>query len=367
MAVTKPIHTLNARGNIMLEVMRDHFKLTPQHMQREIQGMRRMLEDALSKKGISYEKLKSALVPDQKRREIALVFDTLTIESSWYGFDVFKRIIPLLEKKSNHSILVGDYLDQPGQTDRLFAAFEESVNLRRNVEFRHPTQFYIVYLNNLSASMIQRFDEGLKDYEAYVGFADTTYASVFKLYLSTMLVNLGIKHGSLFIQGHEPDRPETDDVNMCGYPFEASGFVCRSISADLEGVLLTYKIERPVFQGFEVDTEFALNAISVQPLPLDDFTIEVEDAKLAYVKSIKEGSVERAGLEAITPAELAGLIKAKISASYIYNLVFLAEHDVAKFNVIIELPSRASREPTRLLAALEYKPDQKVLRLLTLF
>jgi hypothetical protein len=313
----------------MLEVTRDYFKLTPQRMQREIQGMRGLLEDALSKKGISYEKLRSALVPDRKRREVALVFDTLAIESSWYGLDVFQRVIPLLDNKSNHSILVGDYLDRPGQEKQLFAAFEESVQLRRNVEFRHPTQFYIVYVNNLTDTMVRRLDEGLSGYKAYVGFADTTYSSVFKFYLSTMLVNLGIKHGSIFLQGHEPDRPEADDVNMCGYPFEDFGFVCRSVSSDLEGVLLTYKIERPVFPGFEVDTEFALNAISLLPLPLDDFKIEVEEAKLAYVKSIKEGSVERAGLDAVTTAELAELIKAKISASYIYNLIFLEEHDVA--------------------------------------
>ncbi len=367
MTKTKPIHTLNARGNVMLEVMRGYFKLTPHHMQREIQSMRNILEDALSKKGISYSKLRTALVPDRKRREIALVFDTTSIKSSWYGLDVFEHIIPLLESDSNHSILVGDYSGENYQIEKLFAAFEEAVQLRRNVIFQHPTQFYIVYINNLTDAMVRRFDEGLADYEAYVGFADMTYASVFKLYLSTMLVNLGIKHGSIFIQGHEPDRSEDEDVNMCGYPFEESGFTCRSVSSDLVGVLLTYKIERPVFAGFEVDTEFALNAISLLPLPLDDFKIEVEEAKLNYVKSVKKGSVERAGLEGITALELAELIKDKISASYIYNLEFLEAHNVAKFNIIIELPSRSSCEPTRLLAALEYKPEQKVLRLITLF
>lgn len=367
MTESKPIHTLNARGNIMLEVTRDYFKLTPAHIQREIQGMRQMLEQALAMKGIAYADLRSALVPDRKRREIALVFDTTSIESSWYGWDVFERIIPLLDKDSNHSILVGDYLDRPGQIDKLFDAFEESVQLRRSVDFHHPTQFYIVYLNNLTEAMVARFDEGLKDYKAYVGFADTTYASRFKIYISTMLVNLGIKHGSIFIQGHEPDREDSEDVNMCGYPFEEAGFTCRSVNGDIAGVLLSYKIERPVFPGFETDTEFALNAISLLPLPLDDFDVEVAEAKLAYIKMAKEGSVERAGLEAVSTTQLEKLIKEKISASYIYNLVFLKEHSVAKFNIILELASSRGLEPARLLAALEYKPEEKKLRLLTLF
>jgi hypothetical protein len=336
-------------------------------MHREIQGLRRLVEEALAEKGISYDKLKSALVPDRKRREIALVFDTLSIKSNWYGNDVFERIIPLFDKRSNHSILVGDYLDHQGQADQLFEAFEEAVQLRRDVEFRHPTQFYIVYLNNLTEAMVRRFDEGLLGYPAYVGYADMTYTSHFKIYLSTMLVNLGIKHGSVIIQPHEPDRPNTEDVNMCGYPFEEHGFICRSVSSDLEGVLLSYKIERPVFPGFEVDTEFALNAISLDPMDLDDFEIEVDDAKLAYIKTQKAGSIERSGLEPITSKELAELIRGKISGNYIYNLASDEERGVTKFNIILEVQSRIGPQPTRLLAALEYQPDRKRLRLITLF
>ena len=46
----RPIHTLNARGHVMLEVMRDFFKLDADHMLAEIQGMRRMVVDALAAK-----------------------------------------------------------------------------------------------------------------------------------------------------------------------------------------------------------------------------------------------------------------------------------------------------------------------------
>ncbi|MFA1753612.1 hypothetical protein [Xanthomonas campestris] len=363
----KPIHTLNARGNVMLEVTRDYFKLSFRQMQQQIQIMRNSVENELAQKGVSYDKLKSALVPDRERREVALVFDTLSIESSWYGFDVFERIIPLLDKKSNHSILVGDYLNRPRQAEEIFRAFEDAVNLKRSVEFRHPTQFYIVYLNNLTDAMVQRFDEGLAGYKAYVGFAETTYNSAFKFYLSTMLTDLCVKNGSIIIQGHEPDRPRNEDVNMSGYPFENSGFVCRSISSDLQGVFLSYKTERPVIDGFEVDTEFALNAISLLPMVLDDFIIEVDEAKLNYLKTEKSGSMARAGLEAITSEELSGLIKEKIAGNYIYNLVFLEEHDVSKFNIIIELSSKDIPAVTRILAALEYKPKKKALKVITLY
>jgi hypothetical protein len=83
---TKPIHTLDARDNVMLEVMRDYFNLDPRRMYYEIQGMREMVEGTLRQKGVNYDELRSALVPSQDRREIALVFDSTAVESHWYGF-----------------------------------------------------------------------------------------------------------------------------------------------------------------------------------------------------------------------------------------------------------------------------------------
>lgn len=76
MSAPKSLHTLNARDHVMLQVMRDHFKLSADQMFREIQGLRHTVEETSAQKDISYDKLKSALVPDQHRREIALVFDS---------------------------------------------------------------------------------------------------------------------------------------------------------------------------------------------------------------------------------------------------------------------------------------------------
>ena len=367
MATIKALHTLNARDHVMLKVMRDYFNLGSKEMFREIQGMRNSVEDALSKKGINYDKLRSTLVPAQDKREIALVFDTTAIDSTWYGFEVMKRIIPFFHRRSNHSVLLGDYLDKPSHEEKLFAALRQAVKPRRDVIFKHPTQFFIVYINNLTDNMIQRFDEGLSLYGAYVGIADTTYGSLFKTCLSTMLVNSFVKHGRVILQGHEPDRADEDDVNMSGYPFEENGYVCRSISDDLMGVLLSYKIERPVYPGFEEDTEFSLNAIGSTPMNIYAFEIEVAEEKLEHLKKEKHGSIKRAELQDITKEQLAALIRSKIQESYIYNLCFDEEHNVMKFNIILEVPNSANSSTTRLLASLEYQFECRKLRLITLF
>ncbi|WP_312357509.1 hypothetical protein [Agrobacterium sp.] len=362
----RPIHTLNARGNVLLEVTRDYFKISTAAMFREIQRLRQETEEALALKGIRYADLKTALVPDRQRKEMALVFDRNAIEKSWYGLEVFRRLIPLFDRNSNHSVLVGDYIGASDAQDILFNAMRESVILTRDVDFEYSHQFFVVYINNLTEAMMARFHQELASWQAYIGYADATYASHFKLLLSTMLANAFIKHRTAIIQGHEDDRPNTEDVNMCGYPFGDYGYTCRSIQAQLEGTMLSYKIERPVYPGFEIDTEFALNAINPNPQPLESFSIEVEEAKLGYLKSAKSGSLARAGLEQVSGGELAALIRSKISASYIYNISYDDAHDVSKFNVILELPG-SNETATRLLAAMEYKPDSRSLRLITLY
>lgn len=351
----------------MLEVMRDYLKVDSKKMFREIQSMRHKVEKELEKKHINYDKLKSALVPSHDKKEIALVFDSTKINDGWYGLQIMNQIIPLFDKKSNHSVLEGDYLDRKGKDELLFKAFKNAVILRKSITYRRATQFYIVYINNLSDELMKRFDRELKSCISYVGFADMTFGSTFKTYLSTMLVHTFIKHEKIIIQGHEPDRNPKEDVNMIGYPFEDSGYTCRSINSDLKDLLLYYKIERPMFKGFETDTEFSLNAITTSPKSLKEFQVEVEEAKLNYIKNEKSGSMKRAGLEAITTKQLSKLIKQKIEGSYIYNLGVVAISGTVKFNIIIEIQEKISRKPYRLLAALEYQSAKNKLRLITFY
>lgn len=248
---------------------------------------------------------------------MALVFDSRAIESNWYALPVFRRLLLLLNKDSNHSVLVGDYMGANEHQSLLFTAMNDAVPFAREVDFEHSSQFFVVYINNLTEAMVDHFHDGMRAWEGYVGYADTTYASPFKTLLSTMMANAFLKCRKFIIQGHEDDRPNTENVNSCGYPFEEFGFKCVSIQSYLEGTLLSYKIERPAFSGFESDTEFSLNAISETTLLLDGFTVEIEDAKLSYLKTEKIGSLAKAGLVDTTATQLAELIQSKICSSYI--------------------------------------------------
>lgn len=361
----QPIFTLNARGNVMLEVMRDYLNLTNDIMHREIQGMHVATCKTLQSKGISYERLRTGLVPLADRHEAAFIFDSQCIDSSWYGFEVAKAILPLHDKRSTQSVLCGDLIGNNQQL--IFDILHESLVLARSFTFVHGTALYCVYINNLSDAVLTAMHETLCKYEPYVGFIPATFASRAKTYLSTILVNSYLKHERTIIMGHEDDRPNKEDINLVGYPFEDFGYRIISLQSSYADLFLGYKIERPVFKGFEVDTEMSLNAVSPTVLPIDDFTVEIEDAKLNYLKSEKLGKLQKAGIAELDGDELAQLIRKKVTASYIYNLRYLSEHDVIKFNVMLEIPRATGGYPTRVLAALEYQPDKKKLRVITLY
>lgn len=361
------IHTLNARGNIMLEVSRDYFSLTPENIRVQIYHFKKYLVQSLKNKNINYDDLKNALIPDKKKKDIVLVFDSSLIESDWYGNEVFKKIIPIFNKKSSHSILVGDYLGNHFDQGLLCEFLLETLVIRNNSEYKHSTQYYMVYINNLSNEMFNAFDENLKNYLPYIGYADMSYTSRLKTVLSTMLVDLFIKHKNIIIQGHEPDRIDSEDVNISGYPFENSGFVCKSVNSDLYGILLSYKIERPVIDGFKVDTQFSLNAIHLDIQELNTMNIVVDEAKLKYIRDNKIGSLLSAGLENISSQELANEIKQKINSNYIYSMSYNAEYNTSKFNILLEFINTQNNKPVKLLAGIEYIPSKKILRLITLF
>ena len=359
------IFTLNARGNVFLEVSRDHFKIKPDRMFREIQGMFAQTLDILREKGIEYSALKTALVPSTNRREIALVFDSSRIESSFYGYPIFEKLLPLFSKDGNQSVLGGDFIGD--NQEALYEIFEESVQLTRNVKYQLSNQFFIVYINNLTDGMFDTFTSGLQSFEPYVGFVDTTYASRFKIAVSTMLPDFFLKHRNIVLMGHEDDRDNKEDVNMGGYPFEESGFIIRSMTSLNKSLFLNYKIERPVFEGFESDTEFSLNAIHPKPRSLGDLSIRLDDNKHEYLKTAKGQSLKRIGLLDAHVDDLRKMIADRISSNYIYNMTYDDEHGISKFDILLEVRPPDGRNPLKVMVALEYRPDDDELRVITLY
>jgi hypothetical protein len=360
----RTIFTINARGNMFLEVAKKYLSLDDKVMHSEINRMFDELIKVLDSKEIKYENLKSCLIPKNDRKEIGLIFDTSKIESNWYGKNVFTKLIPLLPKNSTHSILCGDYIGDNETQNDLFFRFYGAIKQTREFEYQHFTQFFIIYINNLSKNMFDKMISDLWDFESFIGFFDLTNQSFMKSYLSTILANSFIKNNRTILTEHEDDRDNSENINLVSYPFEKSGYKVKSIQGIYFGVFLSYKIEREIFKGFESDGDFALNSIS--PIVSRIEEIEIEENKLDYLRTVKKGKLKKANLITYTKSELTELIKKKIKSNYIYNMTYLKSYNVFKFDILIELLNTLN-EIVKITIGFEYIPEHQKLRLITLY
>ena len=356
------IYTLEARSNFMLDVITTRYGLSEKRVFDEIKSAIAQLRPTLDSKGVQYADLKRALVPNIDREERAFVFDWTKFSTSWYGREVLRMMLPLLEKGSSRSVLVGDWASKYGFNGIFQESFGEVAAGSLLDESRAADTLYFVYLNNLTSAAITRLDAELSKHVAYLGFIDLTYTSLMKAMLSTMLVRAFIQHRTTIIQGHEDDRPDSEDVNLVGYDFEQFGYTNRSVPGWLYGWFLAYKIERPVLPDDDSDTRFSLNAMTATPYPIAQCVVELDERKLEYLQREKAGSLRIANFEALSAEQIAAQIRAKLAMNYIYHLARATDAGTLKFNIIIE-NGRVARNT----CALEYRPQEQLLKIITFF
>jgi hypothetical protein len=149
--------------------------------------------------------------------------------------------------------------------------------------------------------MFQSIDDGLIQLDSYVGYFNLTYSSLLKTYLSFILVNFFIKCKTIVISGHDDHLNIEEDENIYKQIFEENGFTCKSIPSSYYGLFLSYKIERKVYDGFESDTDFALNSLTRNVIDISEFTLRVEKTKFEYLSKAKAGSLHLAGITNLSP------------------------------------------------------------------
>lgn len=357
------IYTIDAREHGFLEAMSAHYKLSNAEIYRQINLLAAGTIETLKQKGIDYSNLKNALIPHSNRKEIAFVFDSTLIDSSWYGYEVAEILIPLLDRNSANSLLLGDYICDYRYAKMYKDIFFQHIHPHKSITYKSSELFYVVYINNLSEQHFNTLNNGLQGMNAYVGYFDLTYSSPIKTVLSSVLVNAILKYKTTIINPTEADI----DENITGLPFENNGYRIVGINDLSYGMFLSYKIEREVFPGFEADHRFSLNALSDNVLDLETLNLIIKEDKLEYLRREKSGSMEMAGLDKLTADELSVIIKKKLQDNYLFNLSFNPAHEIMKFNILVEVPRFDQNKPIKLIVALEYAPRTESLRLITMF
>lgn len=360
------IYTLNARGNVMLPSLREHYDWTDERTFREIQRFHADLIDILRVKGIDYASLRSALTPQPTKHDAAFLFDEQRCDNTFVpGVECADALFKALDPKTTHSILGGELIDDRDQIARVL--LRRSAVVAKDLNFKHPCYCFVLYVNNLSEGHVAAIDSKLRTHKAYLGYVPCTYASLAKTFVSMNVVNLAIKQRGTVILGHEDDRPNTENHNLHLHDYTALGLRLKSLQETYFSVFLSYKPERMLLEESDDDLEIALRAMSKTVAPLAEFTVVIADDKFEkYLKTAKLGKLKNAGLADLSRPELEAAVREKLRMSYLYNMEWVDEptHQLSKFNIMLEFP-RPDGHPERMVAALEYRPAARELRLLT--
>lgn len=367
------IYSFNAKDNVMYSVIKNGFGLSDDAVYKMIQDQFSVLQKRLSCKKVSYEKLKGALIPNQEANmyETCLVVDWTQIDECNYGGLVFDGLLPLLDKDSTCSILCGDYIDNLHTVDsssqyHLRTALNEVLVRCNGSRYQHSSQYFLIYFNRLTGNQRAKIVEGLLQYPWFTGFADLTHESLFKSYISFVLVHAFIKQGKQIIASHPSDYADEENINMLGYPFEEHGFSFFSINEDSFMPFLSYKIESILPD--EEDVSFSLNAIFPKFDSLEKLKLVVADEKWYKYLTCKDPARKGKLLESIGygPEDREAFIKdiyKKICASYIYNLRQNTYGDLL-FNVCVDLPT-VNGNIRKITVALKYHPHTGEMSIVT--
>ena len=358
------IFTLDGRDNVFLEVIKSHFNLSYDQLFSEINASFEGCLIELGKLNVNYVDLKNALIPNPTKREVGLVFDSRKVGSDSYGYAIFEALIPLLEKKGTCSVLCGDLIGNNSHYSFIRSEFLGRINSKVEIDYVHHDHFFIVYLNNSSDFQIESFEKSLASFPSYVGYFDMTYSSPLKTYLSMILIKHFIKCGNIILTTDEDTRL---DFNFHSYSFEELGYRCHTVADIYYRLFLSFKIERELIVQIDSDNEFSLSSITGDVLDINNFELVIEDAKLSYLLDAKKDSMERSGFHSMNVSDLQKLIKSKLLLNYLYNLDYNKTHGVLKFNINIETPRTDKEAPMKMVVSLEYKPKERVLRLITMY
>lgn len=360
----REIFTFSGKGNGTLELLKDHFKLSSKSMHETIDHMSHEMFVALQENGIEYKNLKSALIPHADKEEAGFFFNTSVMDSVCYGYDILDNILPLLDKRTNQSILLGDLISK--DKDLITKIIKEDIISKEPFRISNPKDVFCIYINNLSKSKVNIINNELEKYEYYIGYIPLTYSSPVKSYLSTILSNACLKHKNTIIIGHEDDRSDIENVNLGAPAFENFGYKVSSIKERHFIHFLSYKIDSLILDYHNIDNYFSINSLTKNIIDVSKLDILLDEEKHDYLLKEKTGKLKKSGLYKLKIDDITLLIKKKIQLTYLYNFIYLSEHNVMKFNVIIEV-KQINEIPIKLTIAMEYMPEKNSLRIITLY
>ena len=358
------IFTINVKNNIMFEVVKCHFALSSEQLSKEVITYFNQFKKLMDNANINYLDLGNCLTPSNDKMEICLIFDTLKIENSWYGKEIFDSLLPLFDKKKTYNILYGDLLDFTDNKfpDKILDLMCETCGIIRVNEHKFTNRYFLIYINNLSKTDFEKFSNIHDIIPSYIGYANMTNSSLFKSYISNCINSGFILYKNNMICGHEPDIENISNRNMPGFSFRENGYNIVSISSDYYSIFLDYLIDSSI-SIWKTDKKYKelLSDIISHGCNLENFNIILTNEKLNYL--ITEKNIDmRFNKPSNLKEEIIFKIASCLKNNIFYKLYFtVLQYKIIKFNVYIDIDNK------KITCGIKYNIESKNFEIITMF
>ncbi|MFE2595991.1 hypothetical protein ACFXCZ_05730 [Streptomyces sp. NPDC059396] len=357
------IHSVTTHDNLLLAAMRNRFNLTDEAYHRRMRADHLHLSRALDELGIAYSSLAKALVPDHRRREIALLFDSKR-SNGLYAVDVTEAWVAGLPRPKKsvpvNSILRGDLLRAPAE--KVQAAMDKTVVYHRPYRVTYSELVYCVYVTNLSKAQADTLTSTAAEHPAYFGYADCTGRSTLKAFLGLSLMNSGLRVGDRILEGVYVD----EEPNSAGLPFEALGFTPTAVIDMLFLPFLGYRINSHLTGQNREDNRSALATLSPDAARLESPDIWMTPGRYGYLQDGKHrDSVEQAGLLHLDQPALEAAVSKLVAQGYLYNLR-LDKYGNLLYTALVDVEVEDGRYQTFTIG-LRFNREDKRVELTTFF
>lgn len=360
------IHTFDSRDFIFWEVFRDHFNKSNEDIYNDIRILHSQTIARLDGVGVKYKDLKNTLTPQKNKMEIAFVFDSTKIDDVFYGkvvLDGFKKTICSIRRSA---VFLGDIV--AGSSSRnaqlnIRDAMREEIFFYNELNYINGSQYFIVYFNNVTSSMLSSVLGDLKSLPHFIGYCDLSFSSYLKDVVSMSIGQSFLLHDGIALM--QSIDGETEGVNTSIFNLEGTGIKIINIDEFQYNSFLKYKIKRRYFPMDNEDQIFSINSVTPSPELIKEYDIYIEDNKFKYLLENKEASIKKLSKGSMSKEDIKRQIVSNINTNYMFNME-LNSYGCLKFNTDIEV-CNGQQEKSRCIASFEIDAGNKRIRLLTLY
>lgn len=361
------IYSINARGNGVLPLLEEYYKLDNLKIKNEICSCFECLIEALKNTGVKYNNFRTSLLPSNGNEhfEYLFVFRLIPDDNSIYEY-IANNIVTLFQKNSNLNILIGDLILSDLEFTQQKLIIEKLFEiLSKKIDEKWYAPYFLIYINNITREGINSINNFFTNKDFYLGCANLTFSSGFKSFISNYSVSTKyIKIGkNVFNADADIELDKHSDVHNGFWKWKENGYYVFGINDIIFNTFLKYKIDTLKGNLYSAE-DFRYNKIYITTNENEKFNIKdinIDLKKYDYLEQNKQIFKQIN----VSKENFLTEIQNKIQQQAYYNIEILEEFNIIKFCIFLEFENKNKKIKKTL--ALKFNTELKEISIVSMY